>query len=1088
MNKYLKYYLLVLVALSWVFNSFAQITLSHNVGNTPIDTGMFSCEGDETWMRIFNLADFGVGPNEEFAITSGQIAFAESYSGANLQFRFYRVGPEFPNYPYSLYPTDLLGTRGIGEAPTITGAPEIVQTDFDEPVIIPAGTEQILVAVEKYWGIYEEESSVVRIAGTQEDNDVSYYYGCDESYSLIPTTDLPNPQPNANFFINITGEAYDVYSNGPETRLSHNTCGDIIRTNIFSCSSSFLYWSRTFTLADFGISTNEEYVITKGQVAISGVGWLPEINFRIYEIDENFPASFSEDNLIGSSQYQTLSPAITDHPEVVEVEFDTPITVPAGVERILVEVHKGIVYGDALAFVGGTTVDNDVSWQRGCIVNATPVNGFVTATEMGFPNSNFYINVTGNVNHVSNTYGISVTNICSEFLKEFSIESNPNINSVLWDFGDPASGPDNTSSDLSPFHDFTVDGTYTISATVTSLDGSVEVLTETIEVNEPPNAYGINNIYACEDTLNSGISSSFDITTIETQVLGGQTGKTVTYIDGSGNTYDTLPNPFTNTVSGLETITVRVANANNPCCVSETTFDLITYPLPELQTVPALASCDNGSNGFSQFDLTSLPNAIINGQPNLTLELFDSSDNLIAFNDYNNFANVVANQDYVTARATNTTTNCTSEITIELFVSENPVANSLSLINGCDDNNDGISEYFDTSTVESQVLNGQTGMTVSYFDANGNPLPSPLPNPYTNSTPFSETITVRVSNAASTCYAETTLEFQTVNQPNINQPNNLYACDTGNGFALFNTSNIEQELIGNQTGLTISYFDANYNALTSPLPTLFENTEPYAQTINVRVEDSANPLCYSETSFDLIVNSLPEIILEDQYYICNLEPSITLNIASGYDAYNWVFEDGTSISTTSSAEIIEEGNYEVTVTEISNGLSCTSSFNFSLVRSVLPEIQSVNFGELGNNFIEIIASGDGDFEYSIDGQFFQDSNYFPNIQGGIYTVVVRDKEGCGEDAEEVVIVDYPKFFTPNNDGFNDYWQIKGIANYPNSSTLVYDRYGKLIALISSNDTGWDGLYNGKKMKSSDYWFTTDLGDGRSFSGHFALKR
>ena len=87
-----------------------------------------------------------------------------------------------------------------------------------------------------------------------------------------------------------------------------------------------------------------------------------------------------------------------------------------------------------------------------------------------------------------------------------------------------------------------------------------------------------------------------------------------------------------------------------------------------------------------------------------------------------------------------------------------------------------------------------------------------------------------------------------------------------------------------------------------------------------------------------------------------------------------------------------------------------------------------------------------------------------------------------------MIVDYPKFFTPNNDGFNDYWQIKGINNYPNSSSLIYDRYGKLIALISSNDTGWDGRYNGKKMKSSDYWFTTDLGDGRTFSGHFTLKR
>jgi gliding motility-associated-like protein len=1088
MSKTLKFKFIVIIAFCWIFKSNAQITLTHNVGDTPIATGMFSCEGDETWMRIFDLADFGVEPNEEFAITSGQIAFSESNPGANLQYRFYSIGPDFPNYPFSLYPPTLLGTRGIGTAPTISGAPEIVQTDFEEPVIIPAGTEKILVAVEKYRSIYEPASAVVVIAGTQDDTDVSYYYGCDESYGLIPTTDLPNPLPNANFFINVTGDTFDIFSNGPTTRLSHNTCGDIVKTNIFSCSSSYLYWSRTFTLADFGISQNEEYVINSGQVAINNTGWLPEINFRIYAIDDNFPTSFSEADLIGSSQYQQLQPSIGDNPQVIEVEFDAPITVPPDVERILVEVHKGIVYGDALAFIGGTTVDNDQSWQRGCIVNATPVNGFVTATDMGYPNSNFYINVTGNVNHVNNTYGISVTNICSEFLKEFSIESNPNISSVLWAFGDPASGPDNISNDLSPFHDFSADGIYTITATVTALDGSVEVLTETIEVNEPPNAYGINNIYECEDTFNSGISSSFDVTTIENQVLGGQTGKTVSYIDVSGNTYDTLPNPFTNTISGLETITVRVANSNNPCCISETTFDLIVNPLPELERVSALASCDNESNGFSQFDLSNLPNTIINGQPDLTLQLFDSNDNIIALNDYNNFENLVANQDYVVARATNTNTNCTSEISIDLFVSENPQANPLQLINGCDDNNDGISEYFDTTVVESQVLNDQTGMTVSYFDENGSPLPSPLPNPYTNTTPFNETITVRVTNATSTCYAETILQFETVNEPNINQPDNLYACDQGNGYTEFDTSVIEPQLIGNQTGLVIQYFDSNNNPLPSPLPVLFQNTEPYSQTISVRIEDVSNPICYSETSFDLIVNELPEINLEDEYFICNLEPSITLNINSGFNSYNWFFEDGTIISSSNSAEITEDGSYTLTITQIENSITCENSFDFNLIRSVLPQIQQVNSGELGNNYIEIIASGDGDFEYSIDGINYQDNNYFSNIQGGIYTVFVRDKDGCGQDSEEAIVIDYPKFFTPNNDGYNDFWQIKGITNFPNSKTLIFDRYGKLLTRISSNELGWNGLYNDKQMMSNDYWFRTDLGNGRTFSGHFSLKR
>jgi hypothetical protein len=35
------------------------------------------------------------------------------------------------------------------------------------------------------------------------------------------------------------------------------------------------------------------------------------------------------------------------------------------------------------------------------------------------------------------------------------------------------------------------------------------------------------------------------------------------------------------------------------------------------------------------------------------------------------------------------------------------------------------------------------------------------------------------------------------------------------------------------------------------------------------------------------------------------------------------------------------------------------------------------------------------------------------------------KKGCGVDKREIVLIDYPKFFTPNNDGYNEYWHILG---------------------------------------------------------------
>src|SRR5690606_22146974 len=131
---------------------------------------------------------------------------------------------------------------------------------------------------------------------------------------------------------------------------------------------------------------------------------------------------------------------------------------------------------------------------------------------------------------------------------------------------------------------------------------------------------------------------------------------------------------------------------------------------------------------------------------------------------------------------------------------------------------------------------------------------------------------------------------------------------------------------------------------------------------------------------------------------------------------------------------------------------------------------------------------DGDFEYSIDGINYQDSNYFPYIIGGTYTAYVRDREGCGEDSREVTVIDYPKFFTPNNDGHNDLWQIKDIHKFPNSKVSIFDRYGKLLTVLPSWDFGWNGFYNGKEMPSNDYWFTANLNNKVVFSGHFTLKR
>jgi gliding motility-associated-like protein len=49
-------------------------------------------------------------------------------------------------------------------------------------------------------------------------------------------------------------------------------------------------------------------------------------------------------------------------------------------------------------------------------------------------------------------------------------------------------------------------------------------------------------------------------------------------------------------------------------------------------------------------------------------------------------------------------------------------------------------------------------------------------------------------------------------------------------------------------------------------------------------------------------------------------------------------------------------------------------------------------------------------------------------------------------------------FTPNGDGYNDYWNVKGLSANFNGNSIIYifNRFGKLLKQIIPTDQGWDG--------------------------------
>ena len=130
--------------------------------------------------------------------------------------------------------------------------------------------------------------------------------------------------------------------------------------------------------------------------------------------------------------------------------------------------------------------------------------------------------------------------------------------------------------------------------------------------------------------------------------------------------------------------------------------------------------------------------------------------------------------------------------------------------------------------------------------------------------------------------------------------------------------------------------------------------------------------------------------------------------------------------------------------------------------------------------------------YQLDYGPLQESNVFQNVGSGTHIIRVVDANGCSNPlSQEVMVINYPKFFTPNEDSYNDTWNISGLASQINARIFIFDRYGKLLKQIRPRGQGWDGTYNNQPLPADDYWFVVEYeenGISKEFKAHFSLKR
>ncbi len=422
------------------------------------------------------------------------------------------------------------------------------------------------------------------------------------------------------------------------------------------------------------------------------------------------------------------------------------------------------------------------------------------------------------------------------------------------------------------------------------------------------------------------------------------------------------------------------------------------------------------------------------------------------------------------------------EITIE-YVPNPSLVNTTAL--QCDEDSDGTT-IFNLTRLSSIITGNDPNYgLVSFYENIADAQVGNIAAAITNPGSYTSTPRTIYASAQSSfgCngVATITLQISGVSFPLVLD---YESCDLDgdiDGFYAFDLNDIDSLVLnGLPSGLLVRYFPTFQDALleTNVLLSPAVNQTQFISRIYAKIINGSD--CYGIRAVDLYVNSnTPPNFGDEEVFLCDDIP-LPIAIATNFFSYNWSNGD-----TDFSTDLAAPGEYTVTVT---NRDGCEATKTFTAIASGAPTITSVDIDDFQGeaNTVTINVSGIGTWEYSLDGVNFQTSPTFVNVLPGEYEIVVRDQNLCGSDFEDIIVLNYPTFFTPNDDTYNDVWNIENLNFYPTASIKIFDRYGKLLKEASPKN-GWDGTYLGRKLPSDDYWFVLELGNGRIIRGHFSLK-
>jgi valyl-tRNA synthetase len=333
-----------------------------------------------------------------------------------------------------------------------------------------------------------------------------------------------------------------------------------------------------------------------------------------------------------------------------------------------------------------------------------------------------------------------------------------------------------------------------------------------------------------------------------------------------------LASPYVNAVAGVQTIFVRVENADTGC-FAITLLDLRVEPLPAPVVPEPVAECDADGNGFAEFDLDELIEDILDGAPDTEITFHETYDNadMDVFPLASPYENINAFAQTIYIRAENTETGCYAVVAMQLEVKASPVMPELDPVQVCDNNQDGL-HAVDLTQQTPIILAAQTGgstYTVFYYasqaaaEAGTGAIVTPQAYAGTNG----QTIWVRVNDTATGCFTIGSFVLQIDTPLAVLPAYQLSVCDNVTPFqdnqAVFDLASMDAVITGNNPGYTVQYHlnlaDAQAGVAVASPEAFYNNTIPGVNnpyTLFVTVTNDATG-CVSFTTLTIRVLPLP---------------------------------------------------------------------------------------------------------------------------------------------------------------------------------------------------------------------------------------